>query len=170
MKQFRRFALMTILAIASGQAWAVTVVQCEDENGNRAFHDQCPPGMKQVGQKQYSTSTPTGGAQALPEMVLYMVPNCDSCEQVKEFLAVRNISVTEKNVAEDAALQLELKDKAGDLRVPVLLIGEHTLAGYNREALLNALKDAGYKENTPAAAAEEPETEEAAAEEAPEGE
>lgn len=146
MKQFQQLALTATLIIASMPAPAVTVVQCEDERGAKSFQNQCPPGTKQVGAKDYSTAAGTPAAQPLPELVLYLVPDCDSCAQVKEFLSVRNISVTEKNVATDPALQQELKDKAGDLRVPLLLIGDQKLAGYNREALLNALTAAGYKE------------------------
>ena len=165
MRKFQRLALTATLVITSLPAWAVTVVQCEDEHGARSFQSQCPPGTKRVAEKNYNTAGGTPSAEPLPEMVLYMVPNCDSCAQVKEFLSVRNISVTEKNVANDAALQQELKDKAGDLRVPVLLIGDQKLAGYNRDALLNALKAAGYKEQNPAAektggAAEAPAAEE----------
>ena len=150
MKKFQRLALTATLLIASLPAWAVTVVQCEDEHGAKSFQAQCPPGTKQVAEKNYNTAAGTPAAQSLPELVLYLVPDCDSCAQVKEFLSVRNIPYTEKNVGNDAALQQELKDKAGDLRVPVLMIGDQKLAGYNREALLNALTAAGYKEpNTP---------------------
>ena len=45
----------------------------------------------------------------------------------------------------DNELQLELKTKiGGDLRVPVLLIGEKVVLGYDRAGLTSALKDAGY--------------------------
>jgi len=49
-----------------------------------------------------------------------------------------------KNVADDVNLQNELKDLAGELQVPVLLVGSKVLTGYNRTALLQALTESGH--------------------------
>lgn len=127
-------------------AHAATVVQCEDESGSISFQDYCPAGSKEVGQKQY---TSRGGSDALDgqatdPLTLYMTPNCDSCNQLREFLEYRNIPIDERNVDNNAALQEELKEKAGALRVPVLVVGDQVLPGFNREALLQSLMTAGY--------------------------
>jgi glutaredoxin len=150
--------LLAWCGLAAFSAGAVSVFECEDENGNRSFHDGCPPGSKKVGTKEYTGTAPAGAAQAAPaSLTLYMVPNCDSCDQVKEFLSVRNLSVEEKNVNDNPALQEELKAAAGDLRVPVLLVGDKVLTGYNRAELLAALQAAGLEPEK--AAAEEAATE-----------
>jgi len=47
-------------------------------------------------------------------------------------------------VADDVNLQNELKDLAGELQVPVLLVGSKVLTGYNRTALLQALTESGH--------------------------
>jgi glutaredoxin len=147
MIQYRFTVLLLICCLLSANVWAVKIYECEDELGNRSFEQQCPPGTSLLKAKQYST---TGGSsnlsqQKLTPLVLYLVPDCDSCDQLKEFLSVRNIAVTEKNVSDAAALQQELKGKTGgDLRVPVLLVGEKVLSGYNRSKLIAALTKAGY--------------------------
>jgi len=141
---------MLILAgfcILSTNAFAVKVYECEDELGNRSFQQQCPPGTTAVKEKNYSTrgSSPASGQSKLAPLVLYLVPDCDVCDQVKEFLSVRNISLTEKNIKDNGALQQELKGKTGgDLRVPVLLIGDKAISGYDRSSLTSALTTAGY--------------------------
>lgn len=146
------------LFLCAGTARAVAVYECEDANGNRTFQDRCPPGTKQVEKKDIHVGTGSTGksaASSIGPLTLYVVPDCDSCEQVKEFLAVRHLSVVEKNVNDNVDLQNELKEKAGDLRVPTLLVGDQVITGYNRTSLLAALKQAGYKEpeeDKPAAA------------------
>jgi glutaredoxin len=139
-------SLLTCLFI-SNSVWAVKVYECEDERGNHSFEQQCPPGTTAINKKEYSTKrdNTNSGKSSSEKLVLYVISNCDSCDQVKEFLSVRNLSVTEKNVTDSVALQDELKDKTGgDLRVPVLLVGGKALSGYNRSNLIDALTKAGH--------------------------
>ncbi len=145
--------LIRILAVISlsaylASAWPVEIIECEDEQGNKSFAQHCPPGSKAVNKRKYSTSTPDAGASTQSiSATLFVVPACDTCDQVREFLDIRKISVTEKDISKDVALQDELKEKTGgDLRVPVLIIGDKILSGYNRTALLEALTAAGYTE------------------------
>lgn len=147
MKRCPRLSMTLVLALAAAPAWAVSVYQCEDDKGNRTFESHCPPGTKPVNQKDYS---PDGGP--VPDnpravVTVYLVPNCDSCDQVKEFLSVRNIRPVEKNVASDVKLQEELKARAGDLRVPVTIVGDKVVNGYNRAELLAAVEAGGYGES-----------------------
>jgi glutaredoxin len=123
---------------------AVSVYQCEDERGNKTFQDHCPPGTTEVTRKDYSTTTPVVNTGSKPALTLYTIPGCDTCEQLREFLSIRNLQVTEKNVADDVNLQNELKDLAGELQVPVLLVGSKVLTGYNRTALIEALTVSGH--------------------------
>ncbi len=147
MKDLLNLLTFLMLCMAVFPSWAVKIYECEDEQGNRTFESHCPPWTKSVNEKQYSTgSTTTQNKQNLA-VTLYIVPDCETCDQVKEFLAIRNISITEKNANESAELQKELREKTGgELHVPTLLIGETVLIGYERNRLLKALTDAGYSE------------------------
>ena len=129
---------------------AVKIVECEDEKGNRAFHKMCPPGTKMVGEKKLSTGQSDkkkdDGATNI-NATLYFVPDCDTCEEVKEFLQNRNIAITEKMVNKDLKIQTELTELTGGLKVPTAVIGESVIVGYNRAELKAALEAAGYKED-----------------------
>lgn len=141
------FPVFAALIFGAGIASATTIHQCEDEQGNRTFEKHCPPGSTVIETKRYASASPVGAsASALPALVLYAVPDCDVCDEVREYLAVKNLSFTEKNVQDNGTLQVELKNKTGgELRVPVLLIGEQVLPGYDRAKLAAALKDAGFE-------------------------
>jgi len=133
-----------MLFLNASPSWGVDIYECEDAKGNRSFHDRCPPDMTQVTKKQYSTRAGTPAKTSLAALTLYIVPDCDTCQQVKEFLAVRSIAFNEKNVNENIALQSELKEKAGDLKVPALVIGNQVITGYERNNLISVLTKAGY--------------------------
>jgi len=139
---------ITLLTATSG-AWSVQIVECEDDFGNRTFESACPPGTKQISQKKYDTGLPTAGEEpreGVVSAVLYIVSECENCNEVREYLTMRKVSISEKNVQDNVALQNELKQRAGQLRVPVTVIGEKVIIGYNRAQLAEALAAAGYAE------------------------
>jgi len=140
----RQLLLLFALCISVQAAHAVSILQCEDARGNKTFQDRCPPGTKQVGQKDYNITAPAVSSTSKGPLTLYLIPGCDTCDQLKEFLSIRQLQFTEKNVADDINLQNELKDKAGELQVPVLVVGDKVLSGYNRTALLQTLTESGH--------------------------
>jgi len=123
---------------------AVTVVQCEDEQGSITFQDRCAPGTKEVGSKDYNTRG-GGRNQAVftGPVTLYRIAECDGCDEIKEFMGVRNIQVTEKDVNENTEYQNELKERTGTLKVPTVIIGDQAIVGYDRDKLLAGLNSAG---------------------------
>lgn len=146
-----RLVIMILLGIIAQNAMAATkIVECEDAQGHKAFYRTCPPGTTQVGQKRIATGTPDTGeaGDGSPSIsaTLYSVPECESCDGVREYLQDRNISITEKNVFDNIELQTEMKDLTGKESVPVTVIGETVLIGYNRTELKQALAAAGYEE------------------------
>ncbi len=82
-------------------------------------------------------------AQTRP-LVLFSVPDCDSCDVVRWFLEQRELPFEEVDVRNDIGNQQRLRDATGEYRVPVLMVGETPLFGYDREALTAALVEAGY--------------------------
>jgi glutaredoxin len=129
---------------------AVTVLQCEDEHGNRSFESACPPGTKEVGARDYPGVAAPAAAEeeeeAPPEITLYLVPECEACTQIREFLDLRQLPYTVKDVKDDAVLQQELKKRSGELRAPTVMVGEKAVVGYNRTALIATLQEAGHIE------------------------
>jgi glutaredoxin len=150
MKQLKLIATFIVVLIYSSISWATDIHECEDELGERSFQKRCPPGSKLLGETRYSGKAPKSET-ILPDLVLYSIPACDACDQVRKHLSEKNISLTEKNVEGNGELQHELKTKTGgDLRVPVLVIGDKVIPGFDETKLTNALTDAGFltKEST----------------------
>ena len=136
-----------ILALTAGSASAVTVFECEDDKGNRTFESACPPGTTKVQQKDYAANGGDGAEETsgeLPEVTLYLVPECETCIQTRDFLTARDIPYTTKDVKSDFALQEELKKRSGELRAPTVLIGEKAVVGFNRAGLIAALQASGH--------------------------
>ncbi|OGT79105.1 MAG: hypothetical protein A3H91_14370 [Gammaproteobacteria bacterium RIFCSPLOWO2_02_FULL_61_13] len=136
-----------ILTLSTGSAAAVTVYECEDDKGNRTFESACPPGTKEVKEKDYSGTVapaPEANTGDLPEVTLYLVPECDTCVQTRDYLEARDIPFTSKDVSTDFALQDELKKRSGALRAPTVMIGDQAVVGFNRASLTTALQEAGH--------------------------
>ena len=60
------------------------------------------------------------------------------CDKTKEFLSRKNISYTERNVAEDESAIEELK-QLGYMTTPVTVIDGTTIVGFNEVELMKAL-------------------------------
>jgi len=128
-------------------AAAVTVVLCEDSEGERTFASTCPPGTTQVNAQEINTGTGSGNTQTPGDSVisatLYVVPECAICEEVRKYLESKNVSVTIKDASVEQAIQEELKQLTGVLRVPVVVIGDSTVTGFSPSQLDEALNAAG---------------------------
>jgi glutaredoxin 3 len=53
----------------------------------------------------------------------------------KEFLSQKGVEFTEYNVANDAAKLKEMMDKSGQLGVPVIVVDDQVLVGYDPDEL-----------------------------------
>ena len=60
------------------------------------------------------------------------------CDKTKEFLSRKNISYTERNVAEDESALEELK-QLGYMTTPVTVIDGTAIVGFNEAELMKAL-------------------------------
>ncbi|MCZ6718945.1 MAG: glutaredoxin family protein [Gammaproteobacteria bacterium] len=154
--------LSTLYLFAASKLSAVKVYECVDEEGTHSFRDYCPPGSTPVGEKKLSTGQHPAGqdggtrssvdelAEKYP-ITLYGIPECDACDLVRNFLNQREIPFTEKNVADDVDVQLELEEKIGSLSVPAITIGEDkVLMGYHPTRLKEEFDAIGYPDATAA--------------------
>jgi len=67
---------------------------------------------------------------------VYTSNTCAQCKQVKKLLTLRNIAYTEFNIDDDPKYHLEVQTLSGQLRVPVTVIDERVVVGYNPAQLL----------------------------------
>ncbi|NKB37810.1 MAG: hypothetical protein GKR93_11670 [Gammaproteobacteria bacterium] len=155
MKIATQLSILALLALCISPSWSAQIHECEDQLGNRTFEKHCPPGTKSLSTKNYTVKKSKEGP-SLPSLTMYMIPECEVCDEMRKDLSSKNINITEKNIKDNGELQQELKIKTdGDLRVPVLIIGEKIISGYDAAKLEVALQQAGYlKEDSNTASAE----------------
>ena len=128
---------------------AVSIVECEDQEGNRSFQKSCPPGYTELNRKSFyvkgapgdrSTGEPAAGLGMGQSATLYMIPACETCEEAREFLEANGVSVTEIDVSNDYEAQAEFEALAGELKVPVTVIDGQLIRGYSRAEFRAALE------------------------------
>jgi glutaredoxin len=143
--------LTTLMTLPWITASAQKMYKWVDSQGKVSYHDRPPPAnseYKVQEQRVRATRAPTTAAseeaaQKNP-VVLYAVPKCPSCDTARTYLKSRNVPFADKNVESDPKLQQELKEKAGSLSVPTILVGTKVLSGYLESLLAGELDQAGY--------------------------
>lgn len=72
-------------------------------------------------------------------VTIYSTPTCHFCQMAKEFFTANNVPYTEHNVASDMEKRQEMIDKSGQMGVPVILIGDEIIVGFDREKIAAAV-------------------------------
>ena len=72
-------------------------------------------------------------------VVVYSTPTCGPCKAAKAFLASRGVAFQEVNVAEDLEGREALIRQTGQLAVPVIVVGDEVVLGFNRPRLVEVL-------------------------------
>lgn len=87
-----------------------------------------------------STDTmPTTAATAQHEVEIYSTPSCHFCAMAKAFLQAHEIAYTEYNVAADPDKRNEMIAKSGQMGVPVIVIDNNLIVGYNKPKIMGLL-------------------------------
>ena len=73
------------------------------------------------------------------KVIIYSTPTCVYCKAAKEFLTSRNVAFEDYNVAEDAEKRSEMVEKSGQMGVPVIVVGDDMLVGFNQSKLTELL-------------------------------
>ncbi len=76
-------------------------------------------------------------------VVVYSTPTCGYCHQVKIFLSQKGVAFTEHDVSVDEAAAEEMVRKTGQMGVPVILIDDEVVVGFNRARLEQLLAGSG---------------------------
>ncbi|MFH1087567.1 MAG: glutaredoxin family protein [Chloroflexota bacterium] len=74
------------------------------------------------------------------KVFVYTTPTCSQCRAVKEYLAEKKIAYVERNVGEDREAAREMLEKSGEMSVPVVIIYDKVVVGFNRTRLDRLLK------------------------------
>ena len=72
-------------------------------------------------------------------VTIYSTPTCHFCKMAKEFFAEKGVEFTGYDVAADAAKREEMIKMTGQLGVPVIVIGEDIMVGFDRQKIADKL-------------------------------
>ena len=73
------------------------------------------------------------------QVTVYWSSTLQSCHTAKEFLSSHGIAFAAKNVAEDAGAREELVARTGRLAVPVIIVDDDVVVGFDRGRLKRLL-------------------------------
>ena len=73
------------------------------------------------------------------QVTIYTTKTCGYCRATKDLFKDNNIAYTEVDVTTDTVKQREMVEKSGQMGVPVILVGNDLIIGYDRSRLGKAL-------------------------------
>ena len=72
------------------------------------------------------------------KVIVYSTSTCPYCKRAKEYLSRKGISYTDIDVVQDREKAKEMTQKSGQMSVPVIIIDDEIVVGFN-QALLDKL-------------------------------
>lgn len=70
---------------------------------------------------------------------IYTTETCGYCRLAKEFFQKNNIQYTEYDVGRDLEKRQEMIEKSGQMGVPVIMVGDDIVVGFNKPRLAELL-------------------------------
>lgn len=75
----------------------------------------------------------------MKNVLIYSTPTCTYCTMAKDFFKKNNITYTEFNVASDALRRKEMLDKSGQMGVPVIVVDDKVVVGFDKGIVADLL-------------------------------
>ena len=75
----------------------------------------------------------------MKNVTIYSTPSCHFCGMAKDFFKSNNIAYTEYDVASNLEKRKEMVDKSGQMGVPVIIIDEKLVVGFDKPEISKAL-------------------------------
>lgn len=69
------------------------------------------------------------------KVVIYSTPTCPFCKRTKEYLSRKGISYTDIDVSQDREKAREMTEKSGQMSVPVTMIDDEIVVGFDQGRL-----------------------------------
>ena len=145
--------LLPLLAAALVQpALAGTLYKWKDANGKVHYSDIAPPpSTAEVQEKQYrqsvveSPEAKTNRLAGLKQPVTLYISDCGNfCDMAEKLLKERGIRYSSKDPQANPQALAELEKLTGHRTIPMLMIGDQKLEGFNARKWNEALDQAGY--------------------------
>ncbi|MDZ4227272.1 MAG: glutaredoxin family protein [Patescibacteria group bacterium] len=74
-----------------------------------------------------------------PQVTIYSTPTCHFCHAAKDFFSANKVAFTDYDVASDTEKRQEMVQKSGQMGVPVIMVGDQTIVGFDETKLRELL-------------------------------
>ena len=75
----------------------------------------------------------------MPKVKIFSTPTCHFCALAKEYFKENNVEFENVDVASDLEARKEMVDISGQMGVPVIIIGDNVIVGFNKPKLASLL-------------------------------
>ena len=75
----------------------------------------------------------------MKNVTIYSTPSCHFCHMAKDFFKEKNVTYIEYDVASDVAKRQEMLEKSGQMGVPVIIIENDLIVGFNKPKISSLL-------------------------------
>ncbi len=73
------------------------------------------------------------------KVTIYSTPSCHFCHMAKEFFTEKNVPFEDFDVAGNQDKRKEMIEKSGQMGVPVIVIGNNIVVGFNKPKIVELL-------------------------------
>lgn len=75
----------------------------------------------------------------MKKVTIYTTQTCGFCKMAKQYFNQNNVEYQEKDVTTNAALQTEMIERSGQMSVPVILVDDQVVVGFDKPRLQELL-------------------------------
>jgi len=75
----------------------------------------------------------------MKKVTIYSTPTCHFCHMAKDFFTENNVAFEDFNVSLDLNKRKEMVDKSGQMGVPVIVIEDQIIVGFNQPKISELL-------------------------------
>lgn len=75
----------------------------------------------------------------MKQVIIYTTPSCVYCKMAKDFFKENNVVYQEFDLTTDIQKRNEMFEKSGQMGVPVILIGEEIIIGFDKAKIKKLL-------------------------------
>lgn len=75
----------------------------------------------------------------MKNVTIYSTPSCHFCHMAKDFFKANNINYIEHDVASDLEKRKEMVEKSGQMGVPVIIIDDKIIVGFDKPTISKEL-------------------------------
>ena len=72
-------------------------------------------------------------------VTIYSTPSCHFCHMAKDFFKEKNVEFQDFDVSADQEKRKEMIEKSGQMGVPVIIIGNQLIVGFNKPKIVEIL-------------------------------